>query len=47
MLFRSVFSGNAGALKTAYRTVFTTDSHPGATNPDVGASITPLISHLI
>ena len=42
-----VFSGNAGRLKSAYRTVFTTDSHPGAANPDVAASITPLISHLI
>ncbi|WP_342025171.1 ribose-phosphate pyrophosphokinase [Arthrobacter citreus] len=42
-----VFSGNAAQLTQAYGTIFTTDSHPGAANPDVGACITPLISHLI
>lgn len=42
-----VFSGNAGQLTQAYGTIYTTDSHPGASNPDVAATITPLISHLI
>ncbi|MCC3299685.1 ribose-phosphate pyrophosphokinase [Arthrobacter caoxuetaonis] len=42
-----VFSGNAGQLTEAFGNIFTTDSHPGAANPAVGARITPLISHLI
>ena len=42
-----VFSGNAAQLTQAYGTIYTTDSHPGATNPAVGAAVTPLISHLI
>lgn len=42
-----VFSGNAGQLRNAFGNIFTTDSHPGASNPDVAATITPLISHLI
>lgn len=42
-----VFSGNAPQLREAYGTIYTTDSHPGAANPDVNATITPLISHLI
>lgn len=42
-----VFSGNAAQLAQAYGSIYTTDSHPGAANPAVGASITPLISHLI
>lgn len=42
-----VFSGRAARLRQAYGSIFTTDSHPGAANPDVAASITPLISHLL
>lgn len=42
-----VFSGNAGQLRSAFGNIFTTDSHPGAANPAVGATVTPLISHLI
>ena len=42
-----VFSGNASRLREAYGTIYTTDSHPGAANPEVGAIITPLISHLV
>lgn len=41
-----VFSGNADALKNQYSTIYTTDSHPGATREDVGAKITPLLNHL-
>ncbi|MCQ1956406.1 ribose-phosphate pyrophosphokinase [Arthrobacter sp. zg-Y826] len=42
-----VFSGKAAQLRQAYGSIYTTDSHPGAANPIVAASITPLISHLI
>lgn len=38
-----VFSGNAGQLTEAYGNIYTTDSHPGASNPAVGARITPLL----
>lgn len=42
-----VFSGNAAALNEHYGNIFTTDSHPGATNPAVGARVSPLIRHLL
>jgi ribose-phosphate pyrophosphokinase len=42
-----VFSGNAAALNEHYGAIFTTDSHPGAGNPAVGAHVTPLIHHLL
>ena len=42
-----VFSGKAAQITEAYGTIYTTDSHPGAANPDVAATITSLISHLI
>ncbi|WP_120522621.1 ribose-phosphate pyrophosphokinase [Arthrobacter sp. NEAU-SA2] len=42
-----VFSGNAAALNEHYGTIFTTDSHPGAANPGVGAHVTPLIPYLL
>lgn len=42
-----VFSGNAAALNEHFGNIFTTDSHPGAVNPAVGASVSPLIHHLL
>lgn len=42
-----IFSGNAGQLVHAYGNVFTTDSHPGAHNPEVGARVTPLLPYFI
>lgn len=42
-----VFSGNAPALREHYGRIRTTDSHPGATNPAVAATVTPLIAHLL
>jgi ribose-phosphate pyrophosphokinase len=42
-----VFSGNAAALNDHFGSIFTTDSHPGATNPAVGARVSPLIHHLL
>ena len=41
-----VFSGDAAALNEHFGTIYTTDSHPGAGNPAVGASVSPLI-HLL
>lgn len=42
-----VFSGKAAGLNEHYGTIFTTDSHPGADNPAVGARVSPLIHHLL
>jgi ribose-phosphate pyrophosphokinase len=42
-----VFSGKAAGLNEHYGNIFTTDSHPGAENPAVGATVTPLIHHLL
>lgn len=42
-----VFSGRAGQALSHFGAVHTTDSHPGHDNPDVGATIHPLIGTLI
>ena len=42
-----VFSGKAAQLREAFGTIYTTDSHPGAANPAVGARITSLLPHLV
>lgn len=42
-----VFSGQAGLLTEHFGTIHTTDSHPGHTNPEVNATIHPLIGTLI
>ena len=42
-----VFSGQAPQLREHYGTIHTTDSHPGAANPDVGAVVHPLLPHLL
>lgn len=39
-----VFSGAAGELKNHFGQIFTTDSHPGHTNPEVNARILPIAS---
>lgn len=41
-----IFSGRAGQLTSAYGQIFTTDSHPGHTNPDVHAHVTSVIGHI-
>jgi ribose-phosphate pyrophosphokinase len=42
-----VFSKNSENLKTAYGKVFTTDSHPGHSNPDVNAEVVELLPFLL
>lgn len=42
-----VFSGRAANLTEAYGRIFTTDSHPGHENPQVAATIVPLMAHLV
>lgn len=42
-----VFSGRAADLGQSFGRIFTTDSHPGHTNPDVNATIIPLAATLI
>ncbi|MEH0110779.1 ribose-phosphate pyrophosphokinase [Tersicoccus sp. MR15.9] len=42
-----VFSGAAPALREHYGAIHTTDSHPGATNPGVAATIHPAMPHLL
>lgn len=42
-----VFSGNAAQLNERYGRIYTTDSHPGATNADVGAHVTTLLPYLM
>lgn len=42
-----VFSRGADRLKNSYGQVFTTDSHPGHNNPDVGAQVVELLPFLI
>lgn len=41
-----VFSGRAAQLTEAYGRIFTTDSHPGHSNPDVNATVIPLAAFL-
>ncbi|QIK63332.1 ribose-phosphate pyrophosphokinase [Leucobacter viscericola] len=41
-----IFSGRAPQLRESYGTVFTTDSHPGAANPEVAAEIIELAPYL-
>lgn len=42
-----VFSGKAGLLTEHFGSIHTTDSHPGHSNAEVGATIHPLIGTLI
>ncbi|WP_349828588.1 phosphoribosyltransferase family protein [Brevibacterium litoralis] len=42
-----VFSGRAGRLREHFGTVHTTDSHPGFRNPEVGATVHPILPVLI
>ncbi|WP_159602435.1 phosphoribosyltransferase family protein [Agromyces humi] len=42
-----IFSGNAAALNEHYSEIITTDSHPGAHNPDVAARVVPILPNLI
>ena len=42
-----VFSGQAPALREHYGAIHTTDSHPGAANPDVAAVVHPLLPYLL
>lgn len=41
-----IFSGNAPSLRHWFDTVWTTDSHTGAFNPEVGAKVVALDSYL-
>jgi ribose-phosphate pyrophosphokinase len=41
-----IFSGAAFKLRDSFHTIFTTDSHPGASNPKVEAKVFKLASYL-
>ncbi|MFE6967112.1 ribose-phosphate pyrophosphokinase [Agromyces sp. NPDC057679] len=42
-----IFSGNAARLNEYYSEIITTDSHPGAHNPDVAARVVPVLPNLM